>query len=146
MRPAIIGIIEASESSAITDLSDRIERRLSAVGNVFGNNREKKMIRARVSSGNPYTVRRRLNAAAGDILLSSERVGSSALDFSDSIARLHSASVCSARLAEAAASRLATDSASAPSSAATRPWLKTSARWQTLAISSKSVDTMMIAA
>ena len=49
-------------------------------------------------------------------------------------------------LAEAAASRFSTDRSSAASSATTRPRSKTSARWQTLATSSKSVDTMTIAA
>jgi len=53
MRPAIIGIIAASESSAMIPLSLRIDRALIAVGNDCGSRIEKKAIRTRVRIGRP---------------------------------------------------------------------------------------------
>jgi len=53
MRPAIIGSMAESESSAITALSLRMERALSAVGKVSGNRMEKKMMSSSVRMGRP---------------------------------------------------------------------------------------------
>ena len=53
MRPAIIGTIAASESSAMIALSLRIERKLIAVGNESGSSSEKKTISRIVRIGRP---------------------------------------------------------------------------------------------
>ena len=53
MRPAIIGKVAASASSATIDLSARIERKLSQVGNVSGSRIEKKTISSSVRIGRP---------------------------------------------------------------------------------------------
>ena len=155
MRPAIIGRVAASASRATIDLSARIERALSQVGNVSGSRIENKTIKASVRKGKPVDRRQPHDRfAQRDSPASSDRVGSSAFDLMDCM-RASSRDIgggggsrCAERrmLAEAAASRFSTDRSSAPSSATTRPRSKISARWQTLATSSKSVDTMMMAA
>ena len=53
IRPAIIGNVAASDSSAMIALSLRIERALSAVGNVSGRSNEKKTISRIVRIGKP---------------------------------------------------------------------------------------------
>ena len=53
MRPAIIGTIAASDSSAMIALSLRIERALIAVGNDSGSRKEKKAISRTVRIGRP---------------------------------------------------------------------------------------------
>ena len=53
MRPAIIGNVAASDSSAMIALSARIERALSAVGKVSGKSSEKKTINRTVRIGRP---------------------------------------------------------------------------------------------
>ena len=53
MRPAIIGKVAASDSSAMMALSARIERKFRYVGKVFGKSSEKKMIKRTVRIGRP---------------------------------------------------------------------------------------------
>ena len=53
MRPAIIGTIAASDSSAMIPLSLRIERALIAVGNDCGRSSEKNTINSSVRIGRP---------------------------------------------------------------------------------------------
>ena len=53
MRPAIIGTIAASDSSAMIALSARIERKLRSVGKVRGRSSEKKTMSRTVRIGRP---------------------------------------------------------------------------------------------
>src|SRR6185437_11100246 len=85
IRPAIIGSVAASASNATIDLSARMERAFSQVGNVSGSRSEKMTISSNVSSGRPYTGSSRSMACPVESVASSGWVGSRALDLMDCI-------------------------------------------------------------
>ena len=86
--PVIIGIVAASASRAMTDLSDRIARRLNNVGKVSGSSTENSSASATVSITKPYTGMARPSRCNGfSAAPSSDGSGSSAVDLMELLMR-----------------------------------------------------------
>ena len=154
MRPAIIGSVAASDSRAMIALSARIERTFrTGRERVRQQDQEKKTIEQQREDRQAVDRQQAHRSPASAIRpASSARVGSSAFDLMDCMAAPPEAEPGTASAGSSGCSRTrqragcSTDRSSAASSARRGPRSKTSARWQTLATSSKSVETMRIAA
>ena len=150
MRPAIIGIIAASDSSAMIALSARIERKLRQVGKVSRQQQreEEDQQDASGSAGRRPAAGARCCCQRGrPRQLGAGRLERVRLNGLHGVRSRRSRLRPSGRRAprpRRAGSR--SRGRRPPSSATTRPRSKTSARWQILATSSKSVETMTIAA
>ena len=123
MRPAIIGRVAASASRATIDLSARIERALSQVGNVSGKQHREQDDQRQGQEGQAIDRRQaQIASPARERRATSGRVGSSAFDLMDCMRALEAAGrgakerLGAPNAGRAAASRFSTDRSSAANS------------------------------